>query len=229
MGGNDKMTGTKELGINDIIFREDLYPRLEKNPTTVQAYAEILDVLPPIEVNQHNELIDGWHRWTAHKKKERETIHVTVTQTKSDTELLEFTIERNNKWGLQLTNEDKKNVARRIYHITPERERDIKKQQLAKLLSVPERTLRGWLSRIDKDAKEARDKRIFDLWLGCYTFEEIAKDVGCSDSEARNVVSAEKAELQKMRKPASEHEPPLYIWKHRLYAAKKIGLKEVVV
>ena len=39
--------------ITEIVFREDLYPRLE--------YAEVIDVLPPIEINQHNELIDGWH------------------------------------------------------------------------------------------------------------------------------------------------------------------------
>ena len=234
MGGNDKMTGTKELGINDIIFREDLYPRLEKNPTTVQAYAEILDVLPPIEVNQHNELIDGWHRWTAHKKKERETIHVTVTQTKSDTELLELTIERNNKWGLQLTNEDKKNVARRIYHITPERERDIKKQQLAKLLSVPERTLRGWLSRIDKDAKEARDKRIFDLWLACYTQEEIAKSVGVDTTDKILRVSGNLADLPNNQKPQAEHltdfEPPIYnVWKQqkKTAGANHFGNSEV--
>lgn len=67
------------------------------------------------------------------------------------------------------------------------------------------RTLKGWLSRIDKDTKEARNKRIVDMWLGCCTFEEIAKDVGCSVSEARNVVSAETAELPKVRKLSSEH------------------------
>jgi len=49
--------------------------------------------------------------------------------------------------------------------VTPEKERDAKKTRLAKILSVSERTIRNWLSRIDKDAKESRDKRIFDLWL----------------------------------------------------------------
>ena len=211
---------TKELRIDEVVFREDLYPRLEWKPTTVQMYAEILDVLPPIEVNQHNELIDGWHRWTAHKKKERETIKVTVTQTNSDAELLEFAIERNNTWGLQLTNEDKKDVARKIYHTAPERERDKKKQQLAKLLSVPERTLRGWLSRIDKDAKEARDKRILDMWLACYTENEIAKAVGTSEQPVKDAVKVFSAELPKNLKPQAEHlanfEPPIYnIWKQQ--------------
>jgi len=49
----------KEIAVSEVVFREDLYPRLETSALTVQKYAEDLDVLPPIEVNQHNELIDG--------------------------------------------------------------------------------------------------------------------------------------------------------------------------
>jgi hypothetical protein len=33
------------------------------------------------------------------------------------------------------------------------------------------------LSRIDKDAKEKRNERIFDLWMACYTQAEIADAV----------------------------------------------------
>jgi hypothetical protein len=34
-----------------------------------------------------------------------------------------------------------------------------------------------WLSRKDKGAKEARDKRIFEMWLACHTQQEIAAAV----------------------------------------------------
>ena len=78
--------------VSEIIFRKDLYPRIETNAVTVQKYAEDLEVLPPIEVNQNSELIDGWHRWTAHKKAKVEEIKVTVTKTGSDAELLELAI-----------------------------------------------------------------------------------------------------------------------------------------
>jgi len=101
-----------------------------------------------------------------------------MTETKSDIHLLELAVERNAKYGLQLSQQDKQDVARRIYHITPVKEREEKKKFLAKILSVPERTVRDWLSRIDKDEKVARNKRIFDLWLACYTQEEIAEIVG---------------------------------------------------
>jgi hypothetical protein len=38
--------------------------------------------------------------------------------------------------------------------------------------------VRDWLSRIDKDSKEARNRRIFDMWMACYTQEEISAEIG---------------------------------------------------
>lgn len=143
------MSGVVKLPVESVVFREDLYPRINTSATTVQKYAEDLDVLPPIEVNQNNELIDGWHRWTAHKKAEAQKIKAIVTKTASDSEFLELAIQRNAAHGLQLSQEDKRDMARKIYHATPEKERDAKKKQLAKILSVSERTVRDWLSRID--------------------------------------------------------------------------------
>lgn len=209
----------REIKLTDVIFREDLYPRIETNASTVQQYAESIEVLPPIEINQRNELIDGWHRWTAHKTANADTIKVFVTPTQSDAELLELAIERNSKHGLQLSQSDKMDMARRIYNATPERERDGKKAKLATLLSVPERTIRDWLSRIDKDTKAARNKRIFDLWMACYTQQEVAEHEGCSQ-ETVDVVLPKTADLPKLVNPAALHqvdfEVPIYnVWKQQ--------------
>ncbi len=209
------------MRVSDVVFREDLYPRIETSAVTVQKYAEDLDVLPPIEVNQHNELIDGWHRWTAHKKAKAEEIRAIVTQTKSEAEFLELTIERNAAHGLQMSQADKQNMARRIYGATPDKERDAKKKQLAKILSVSERTVRDWLSRVDKDSKEARDKRIFDLWLACWTQDEIAAEVGCTQGEiAKSIPTGNLAERNKSEQSTATHatdfDPPIYnIWKQQ--------------
>jgi hypothetical protein len=209
-----------DLLLSEVVFREDLYPRLEKNARTVDQYAEDLTVLPPIEVNQRNELIDGWHRWTAHRKAGAERIPATVTETASDEHLLELAIERNAKHGLQLSAEDKQDMARRIYNGTPEREREGKKAALASMLSVSERTVRDWLSRIDKDTREKRDKRIFAMWLACHTQQEIAGVEGVGVATVNEVISSETADLPKPNKAASEHatdfEPPIYnIWKQQ--------------
>ena len=49
----------------DIIYREDLYPRFQPNQTIIQKYSDSIEHLPPIKLDQHNILIDGFHRWKA--------------------------------------------------------------------------------------------------------------------------------------------------------------------
>jgi len=213
---------TKTIKTADVVFRDDLYPRIETSAETVQKYAADLSVLPPIEVNQHNELIDGWHRWTSHKKKEIGDIPVVVTETESDAHLLELAIERNATHGLQLSLSDKRDMAKRIYNATPTKERSEKKKQLAKILSVSDRTIRDWLSRTDKDDKERRNRRIFDMWLACSTQQEIADEVGTSQKDVDRCLSqyGDIAALTKPHQSAASHavefEPPIYnVWKQQ--------------
>jgi hypothetical protein len=92
-------------------------------------------------------------------------------------------------------------------------------KQLARILSASERTIRDWLSRIDKDNKEKRDRRIFELWLACWTIEEIAAEAGCH-KDTVSEVCRNMANLPKSDKPAAEHatdfDPPIYnIWKQQ--------------
>jgi hypothetical protein len=226
-----------ERKVTDIVWREDLYPRSAKSPETVQKYAADLAVLPPIEVNQNNELIDGWHRWTAHKKAEALTVPVIVTPTNSDAQLLELAIIRNAAHGLQLSREDKQDMARRIYNSTPERERSAKKQDLARILSVSASTVQEWLSRIDKDTKSARDRRIFGKWLACWTQEEIAQSEDMSQKAVSDIL-VEFPELEKLLKSAQtlatyaepDWTPPIYnVWKQQTKTpgSKHFGNSEV--
>lgn len=179
--------GHRIIKTAEVVFREDLYPRIETSAATVQKYAEDLSVLPPIEINQNNELIDGWNRWTAHKKKNAETIHAIITETKNDAELLELAIERNAKHGHQLSRADKTEMARKIYRITPQEERGAKKQRLSEILSMSYDTINRWLSRIDKDDREARDAAVQNLWLQCQTADQIAKALGMPSSTVEDL------------------------------------------
>lgn len=223
------------MKVSEVVFRDDLYPRIETSATIVQKYAEDLDILPPITVNQHGELIDGWHRWTAYKKNNVDEIPVLVVKTNGDNDLLEKAIAANATHGLQLSQSDKRDMARRIYNSTPDAEREAKKKILEKILSVSERTLRGWLSRIDKDTKEARDRRIFDLWLACWTNKEIADEVGLSEPQLSEVASKfgignlAKTELARAEH-ATDFTPPIYnIWKQqeKTEGANHFGNSEV--
>lgn len=201
--------------VDEIIWRKDLYPRFEPNPTVIDQYAESLDELPPIEVNQHNELIDGYHRWTAHKVAKAETIAVVVTHTESDKQFLRLAIERNARHGLQLSSAEKKHFVLEMYTGKAE-----EKAELARLFSVSERTIARWTSRRDKDLKVRRDQIIADMWLACYTEEEIAAEVGCDRATVNRAVE-EPCKMDSWQKHTvfadyqdPDWKPPLYsVWK----------------
>tara|TARA_R110000824_G_scaffold400963_2_gene610107 strand:- start:1913 stop:3187 length:1275 start_codon:yes stop_codon:yes gene_type:complete len=166
---NNKTTTIK---VTDVIWRKDLYPRFEPDPATIQKYAETIDVLPPIEINQNNELIDGYHRWTAHKKQDQQEIDAIITKTQSDADMLVLAIKRNSTHGLQLNMSDKRRMARSIYNA-----KEIDKKELSQILSVSQRTVHNWVENIDQQRKEDQQRQITDLWLACYTQDEISKSL----------------------------------------------------
>jgi hypothetical protein len=204
-----------EIQVSDIIWREEFYPRFDPVPSRIQQYAECIELLPPIEINQHNELIDGYHRWTAHKKAGIETIKALVTQTAGDAELDRLMAKRNAGFGIQLTQDEKRRKARQWFQSLTD---DVK--QIADDLSVSERTARRWLSRRIKDMKAERDRQIVEMWLACYTREEIADAARVSTGYVSELTGkpSEMDTWQKLtvfseyRDPAWK--PPLYdIWK----------------
>lgn len=200
--------------VDEIVWRKDLYPRFEPNPQTIQQYAESIEHLPPIEINQHNELIDGYHRWTAHKTAKVERVPVTITETASDAEFLVLAIRRNAQHGLQLTSGEKERMARRIYET---REID-DKRELARLLAVSYETIRTWVERIDERRQEDREQTIFDMWLRCETQQSIADAVGLSPG----AINANLAELSDLQKSAKLKVPTVWHqnegWHPQLYS-----------
>ncbi len=82
------------------------------------------------------------------------------------------------------------------------------------------------LSRIDKDAKDARNKRIFELWLACHTQEEIAAQENVH-KDTVSEICRKMAELPKSDQAVATHatdfEPPIYnIWKQQKKTAGSI-------
>ena len=178
------MENITTMKVSDVIFREDLYPRLEPDSKLVQKYAEDLDVLPPIEVNQNKILIDGYHRWTAHKKMQKEEIGVVITETKSEEEIFELAIERNSKFGLQMSQADKKKACIRLYKDGTGR----KKDDISRLLSISLRTVNNHLHNIDEQIKAERDEKIRSMWLACFSQEEIGEEVNLTHQAIDNEI-----------------------------------------
>jgi hypothetical protein len=56
-----------------------------------------------------------------------------------------------------------------------------------------------WLSGIGKGSKKVRNKRIFDLWMACYTQEEIAERENLTHLSV-DLILQEMADLPKLAK-----------------------------
>lgn len=211
----------KQIKVKDIVFREDLYPRIEHDQQKAQEYADNIEQLPPIWVNQHNELIDGKHRLIAYQLAEVESINVEVHETKSDDHLLELAIETNAKHGLQLSQSDKRKMAIRLYAVG-ERGAD-RKKELARKLSVSLRAVTDWVQDLDKAEREARRETIREMYLQAYTAEEIGESVGVNSSLLTRNTEKEKGELTveiakllnlpKVQFSDEDWQPPIYnVW-----------------
>jgi len=185
----------ERIPISDVVFRDDLYPRIEHSQQKAQEYAEHLERLPPIEVNQHRELIDGFHRLTAHRLNEVDSIAVTVTETRSDDHLLELAIAANAEHGLQLSTSDKRKMAIRLYAVS-ERTAD-RKRELSELLAVSSKTVERWVSDLDQAARDEQKRIMLEMWHQCYTDQEIGEAV---DMTQQAVTAALSQILDKCRK-----------------------------
>jgi DNA modification methylase len=113
-----------------------------------------------------------------------------------------------------MSGEDKKRMARQLY-IAKTHDR----AGLQKLLSVGEATLSRWLSDIDKAEREERRRRIQDLWLACYTAEDIGEIVGFDRKTVDREIDGltdKSSEWKKSPKVSFSEEgftPPIYnIW-----------------
>lgn len=154
-----------------VIFRDDLYPRFEPNQAAIQKYANSIEFLPPIKVNQSNILIDGFHRWKAHQLAGETEIRADVVETKSEKELKRLAYSLNSCHGIQLTTEEKQRYAQEMIG-------DVNAKDLAVILSVDEKTIQRWTTSQRKAIEDETNRRIIDLYLQCYTQEQIAEIVG---------------------------------------------------
>lgn len=174
---------TREIPINGVVFREDLYPRFEPDQALIQKYAYCLEQLPPIKVNQNMILIDGFHRWKAHQLEKKETIKAEVIELPSEEALMIMAFKTNSTHGQQLTPEEKQKFARKMYGVISDKE-------IIETLSINEKTYSRWTTTQRENTKKERDATMLDLYLRCWTQREIADEVGADQKTVCNFIDA---------------------------------------
>lgn len=169
-----------KVKISDIKW--DHYPRQEHTEKQVNLYRSSVDQLPPILINKNMFGVDGYHRCQAYRQEGKTEIEAEIIDIPDEDVFVEA-VRRNVKHGLQLSREDKKIVAIRLF---AEEDEDgewvelMEVSEISDMLSVSERTVEGYTKNIRDKMKTAEDIKIWDMWLACASEEEIGAAVGQS-------------------------------------------------
>ena len=175
------MDDVQLIALDDIEVRYD--PRLGKRDNAkIAEYAEIIDDLPPIALNQDNILIDGMHRKLAAEKANRIEIAYTLVETKDETHLIDLIWESNLKHGVQYTR------GQRQTHGLILRARELSVKDIAQKTGVSDATVRRWTKDLRNQEKRIRTERIIALADEGMTQRQIADEVGVDHRTVGNLL-----------------------------------------
>jgi len=170
--------------IDEIIIKEELYPREKISQDKVEEYKQYIGVLPPIIINQDNILIDGYHRYYAYKNTNQQKIEVIIDKTRDDDDLFLRAIELNAQHGLPLTHKEKKNHIINMYEKSLENKNlsyDVNRLKIA--FSIPDSTFSDWTKNLNEERESIRLEKILELYLQCKTQQEIAEEIGLTQQQ----------------------------------------------
>ena len=178
------MDSPQLIALDDVVLRDDLDPRLgDRDDVLIQQYADIFDALPPIEINQRNELIDGWHRVRAAERAKKTAIAYVVVETKDDDDLGDKMWDANLRHGIQYTRVQRQTHGLKLH------ERGLSAKEIADRAGVGVNTVYRWTKAQREKAKQERDAEIQRLRDAGYTQQEIADELKVAQRTISDVLS----------------------------------------
>ena len=146
------------ISLGDIVLRDDLDPRLgQRDDDLFQQYADIFDQLPPIEINQDNELVDGCHRVRAAERAGRTEIAYVVVETDGDDDLGDRMWAANLKHGVQYSRAQRQTQGLKLY------QRKVTAEEIAGRVGVSAATVRRWTKDQRERDKQERNDLVIEL------------------------------------------------------------------
>ena len=191
------------IPLDDVVLRDDLDPRLgERDDDLIAQYADIFDALPPIEINQHNELIDGWHRVRAAEHAKKTEIAYVVVETKDDDDLADKMWDANLRHGVQYTRVQRQTHGLKLH------ERGLKAKDVAQRVGVSTSSVYSWTKEVREQKKQERDAEITRLRAEGMTTREIADEVDVDHTTVAAVLeNSRTGKIQ--QEPETESEPAI--------------------
>ncbi len=172
--------------IDDIVFRQEYYPRSESDRSVIVSYVMSVDELPPIVVNRNMVLIDGFHRMAAYRQVGRTEIPAEVVDIPDD-RVFEEAVRLNSRHGRGLSPEEKIAIAKRLYMSGKTQ------TEIADILSVTQQTVSNWVEDIRGQELKKKYKTVFEMHRSQpeMTQAEIAERVGLSQQRVSQILRRE--------------------------------------
>lgn len=199
-----------KVNIATVKFDSTIYPRGKPSTTIVEEYADALlagNVFPPIVLEvETNRLLDGYHRWKAHKRlveqPELNGQGEQFSEIEADFHVIPegippklYAASLSSKHGHRLTSGETKDLAREICEANP----DFAAQVIAEYVGKSRQTVDGYVSDIKGRRKEQQRAIIMRLDRLGWTQEEVAQVVGVTQQRVAQLLQ-EMPELAKLVK-----------------------------
>lgn len=168
---NDKVPTL--IPVEKVSFLKEFYIRFKPSDTTIEQYRASIGMFPPIVLARGHILVDGFHRWQAHRREGVAEIAALDLGNLSDLEIKKEAWLLNNAHGFAPSTAERKSACDSFY-------RDGVKDyaEIAKLVGVTRNTAREYCRDARKDEVETQKAKAWDLWLDCFTQAQIAREVG---------------------------------------------------
>ena len=200
---NRSMDSPQLIALDDVVLRDDLDPRLgERDDDLIAQYADIFDALPPIEINQHNEVIDGWHRVRAAEHANRTEIAYVVVETDSDDDLADRMWESNLRHGVQYTRDQRQTHGLKLHG------RELSAKEIAERVGVGVNTVYRWTKEHRDKAKQERDQAVLSLADEGKKQQQIADELDLPQKTVSNILLSQNPQMVEMAKDTAKEPSP---------------------
>jgi adenine-specific DNA-methyltransferase len=202
------VTDVSTLPIDDVRFVKELYPRLREDDAAIERYRDAIDNLPPIVTARGGVLVDGFHRWQAHKREARKTIDAEDLGDLSDAEILRQSYRRNARHGQQMSKADKIRAAEHMYRNLGGTE-DERYAEIAEVLSIVLPVAKKYAAAARADEQRIKQAQAWDMWLDCaMTQREIGEKLGESQQTINNWVQKRERDSRFCTPPGATSDNP---------------------
>jgi DNA modification methylase len=196
-------TRITKIKVSDVRLVKELYPRLTEDNAAIERYRASIDSLPPIAIARDGILVDGYHRWQAHIRESLTEIEAENLGNLSDAEVVRESIIRNAKHGQQLSIADKKRLASILWRDFGMMKPGDRTTEIMTLLSVSERSVQAWTKDARTAEKNEQKAKAWDLWLNCYTEQNIANEMGIPQRTISDWLSEKRKDADFAKAPDS--------------------------